>query len=95
MAGALFADHVKDLNKEEYRALLEDIKCIKRWDISPELEGAMDFAQYVKSKGIMLAVTHTEAEYDLPMKLVLPMRHISIMQCPASINVVNINMKEP
>ena len=65
MAGALFADHVKDLDKEEYRALLEDIKCIKRWDISPELEGAMDFAQYVKSKGIMLAVTHTEAEYDL------------------------------
>lgn len=65
MAGALFADHVKDLDKEEYRALMEDIKCIKRWDISPELEGAMDFAQYVKSKGIMLAVTHTEAEYDL------------------------------
>ena len=65
MAGALFADHAKDLDKEEYRALLEDIKCIKRWDISPELEGAMDFAQYVKSKGIMLAVTHTEPEYDL------------------------------
>lgn len=65
MAGALFADSVKDLDKDEYRSILDDVKCIKRWDISPELEGAMDFAQYVKSKGLLLAVTHTEAEYDL------------------------------
>ena len=38
--------------------------CIKRWDISPELRGAHDFAKYTRSKGIMTAVTHTEAEYD-------------------------------
>ena len=44
--------------------MLEHTSCIKRWDISPELHGAHDFAKYTRSKGIMTAVTHTEAEYD-------------------------------
>lgn len=45
--------------------MLEKTHCIKRWDISPEVEDAMEFAHYIKSRGIMLAVTHTEAEFDL------------------------------
>lgn len=65
MAGNLFANSIKGLDKEEYSSLLEDLPCIKRWDISPELPGALEFAKYVKSKGIMLAVTHTEAEFEL------------------------------
>ncbi len=65
MAGNLFANSIKGLDKEEYTSLLEDLPCIKRWDISPELPGALEFAKYVKSKGIMLAVTHTEAEFEL------------------------------
>ena len=51
-------------NENEYIPLLEHTTCIKRWDISPELRGAHDFAKYTRSKGIMTAVTHTEAEYD-------------------------------
>lgn len=65
MAGNLFSDSIKELDKAEYTSLLEDFPCIKRWDISPELEGAMEFAKCIKSKGILLAVTHTEAEFDL------------------------------
>ena len=65
MAGNLFANSIKGLDKEEYTSLLEDLPCIKRWDISPELPGALEFAKYVKSKDIMLAVTHTEAEFEL------------------------------
>ncbi len=65
MAGALFADSIKMVDKAAYHLLLEKTHCIKRWDISPEVEDAMEFAHYIKSRGIMLAVTHTEAEFDL------------------------------
>lgn len=65
MAGKVFADSIRPVDRDEYQSILENTDCIKRWDISPELDGAMEFAHYVKSKGIMLAVTHTEAEFDL------------------------------
>ena len=55
---------LKTPDENEYIPLLEHTTCIKRWDISPELRGAHDFAKYTRSKGIMTAVTHTEAEYD-------------------------------
>ena len=64
MGGAQYADYLKEPDKDEYIPLLEHTSCIKRWDISPELPGAHEFAQYTRSKGIMTAVTHTEAEYD-------------------------------
>lgn len=63
MAGNLFAEDIKGIDKAEYTELIESTDCIKRWDISPELEGAHEFAQYTRSKGIMTAITHTEAEY--------------------------------
>lgn len=63
MAGNLFAEDIKVIDKAEYTELIESTDCIKRWDISPELEGAHEFAQYTRSKGIMTAITHTEAEY--------------------------------
>ena len=34
-----------------------------RWDASPELPGAHDFARYLRSKDILAAITHTEAEF--------------------------------
>lgn len=65
MAGELFADQIKAIDPAEYQALIEKADgCIKRWDISPELEGGHDFARYMRSKGVMVALTHTEAEYD-------------------------------
>ena len=62
MAGSLY--EVKNPDPEEYIPLLENTNCIKRWDVSPELPGAHEFAQYLISKGILPALTHTEAEYD-------------------------------
>lgn len=64
MAGEQFARNVKNPDKDEYVSLLENTSCIKRWDASPELPGALDFARYLKSKGILAAISHTEAEYD-------------------------------
>ena len=62
MAGNLY--DVKNPDKEEYMSILESTNCIKRWDASPELPGAHDFARYFRSKGILAAITHTEAEFE-------------------------------
>ena len=65
MAGAMFSDVVKNPDPEEYRSLIEETKCVRRWDASPELPGAMAFTRYLKEKGILVSITHTEAEFDL------------------------------
>ena len=64
MAGTQWKEFLKNPDPEEYKTLVESTKCIKRWDISPELPGAHDFARYMTSKGILTAITHTEAEYQ-------------------------------
>ena len=64
IAGGQFAGKVKNPDKEEYTSLLDETNCIKRWDSSPELPGALEFAGYLRSKGIVAAISHTEAEYD-------------------------------
>ena len=64
MAGTQYDGFLKIPDENEYIPLLARTSCIRRWDISPELPGAHDFAKYTRSKGIMTAVTHTEAEYD-------------------------------
>ena len=63
MAGSQWEEFLKDPDPDEYIPLLESTQCVKRWDISPELPGAHDFARYTTSKGILTAITHTEAEY--------------------------------
>lgn len=65
MAGSLYSDMARSIDKAEYTSLLKELKTVKRWDISPELDGAMEFAKAVREKGMLLAVTYTEAEYDL------------------------------
>lgn len=62
MAGNLYDVRLPD--REEYVSILENTNCIKRWDASPELPGAHEFAQYIRSKGILAAITHTEAEFE-------------------------------
>lgn len=63
MAGEQFADQVMDINEKDYKELIESTKCIKRWDASPELPGALEFAGYLRQNGILAAISHTEAEY--------------------------------
>ena len=63
MAGSQWEEFLKDPDPNEYIPLIESTQCIKRWDISPELPGGHEFGQYMRSKGIMAAITHTEAEY--------------------------------
>ena len=64
MAGEQFAGQVKDIDEKEYKELVESTCCIRRWDASPELPGALAFARYLRQKEILVAISHTEAEYD-------------------------------
>ena len=51
--------------KEEYSEILATTNCIKRWDLSPELEGAFEMAKILKWKKIVAAITHTQAEFQI------------------------------
>ncbi len=64
MAASLFIDKENDPEPSAYEELLERSGCIKRWDASPELPGALAFASYLRSKGVLPAISHTEAEFD-------------------------------
>lgn len=63
MAASLFIDRLNAPDPAEYKEILETTNCIRRWDASPELPGALEFAQYLRSKGILAAISHTEAEF--------------------------------
>ena len=65
MAASLFVDRESDPDPAEYEELLERTRCVRRWDASPELPGALEFARHLKAKGILAAISHTEAEFDL------------------------------
>lgn len=64
MAGGQIPEYIKNPDPNEYIPLLEETNCIKRWDASPELPGAIQFGKYVSSKGILVSVAHTQAEFD-------------------------------
>lgn len=64
MAGTQWGEYLKTPQKKEYSDLIDSVSCIKRWDISPEIEGGYEFGKYTSSKGILTAITHTEAEYE-------------------------------
>jgi N-acetylglucosamine-6-phosphate deacetylase len=64
MAGGQIPEYIKNPDPNEYIPLLEETNCIKRWDASPELPGALQFGKYVSSKGILVSVAHTQAEFE-------------------------------
>ena len=65
MAASLFVTEEHDPDPDAYKAVLRHARCIKRWDASPELPGALDFARCLRERGILAAISHTEAEYEL------------------------------
>lgn len=55
----------RSVNKEEYESLYEMAGgAIRQWMYAPELEKGDDFARFVVSKGIPLAIGHTAASPD-------------------------------
>jgi N-acetylglucosamine-6-phosphate deacetylase len=64
MAGGQIPEYICNPAAEQYTKMLNRTDCIKRWDAAPELEGSMEFAQYAASKGVMVAIAHTTANYN-------------------------------
>ena len=62
--GAQDPRYIRNPDPEEYKEILSRSSSIKRWSAAPELEGAIEFARHLKSKGILVALAHTDAIYE-------------------------------
>lgn len=62
--GAQDHRYIRNPDPKEYKDILSRSSCIKRWSAAPELEGAIEFGRYIKSKGVLPAVAHTDAIYE-------------------------------
>ena len=62
--GAQDPRFIRDPDPAEYNDILSRSSIIKRWSAAPELKGAIEFGQRLRSKGILAALAHTEATYD-------------------------------
>ena len=62
--GAQDPRYIRDPDPEEYKKILSHSPAIKRWDSAPEREGALEFARYLVSQGVLPSMGHTGAIYD-------------------------------
>jgi N-acetylglucosamine-6-phosphate deacetylase len=62
--GAQDPKYIRDPNPEEYKEILSRSSSIKRWSAAPELKGSLEFATYIRSKGVLPALAHTDAIYE-------------------------------
>ena len=62
--GAQDPKWIRDPDPEEYAYIISQSGSIKRWSAAPELKGAVPFARYLKSKGILASLAHTDAIYE-------------------------------
>jgi len=62
--GAQDPRYIRDPDPEEYMEVIASSNSIKRWSAAPELKGAIPFARYLISKGILPALAHTDAIYE-------------------------------
>jgi N-acetylglucosamine-6-phosphate deacetylase len=62
--GAQDPRYIRNPDPKEYEDILAHSSCIKRWSAAPELTGAIEFGKFVRSKGILPSIAHTEALYE-------------------------------
>ena len=59
--GAQDPRYIRDPDPAEYEDILARSSCIRRWSAAPELHGAIEFGKYIRSKGILPSMAHTDA----------------------------------
>lgn len=62
--GAQDPRYIRDPDPEEYKEVLAYSKSIARWSAAPELNGAIEFGRYLRSRGVLAAIAHTDAIYE-------------------------------
>jgi N-acetylglucosamine-6-phosphate deacetylase len=62
--GAQDPRYIRDPDPLEYKDILSKTNSISRWSAAPELKGGIAFGRYLKSKGILAALAHTDAVYE-------------------------------
>lgn len=62
--GAQDPRYIRNPDPKEYMDILSRSSDIKRWSAAPELKGAIEFGNHLRSKGILVAMAHTDAIYE-------------------------------
>jgi len=62
--GAQDPRYIRDPDPGEYNEIVNSSSFIKRWSAAPELKGAIEFGRFIKSRGILPAIAHTDAIYE-------------------------------
>ena len=62
--GAQDPRFIRNPDAKEYEDIVKRSSIIKRWSAAPELEGAIEFGRFLKSKGILPSIAHTDAIYE-------------------------------
>ena len=62
--GAQDPRYIRDPDPLEYKEILSKSNSISRWSAAPELKGGIEFGRYLKSKGVLAALAHTDAVYE-------------------------------
>ena len=66
--GAQDARYLRNPDRKEYLEILARCQDISRWSAAPELAGALEFGRELRSRGIVVALAHTDALYDEAME---------------------------
>lgn len=59
--GAQDPRHIRNPKPEEYTEILKWSDDIIRWSAAPELDGALEFGRYLRERGILPSIAHTDA----------------------------------
>jgi N-acetylglucosamine-6-phosphate deacetylase len=62
--GAQDPRYIRNPQPQEYEDILSQTQLIKRWSAAPELQGGKEFGRYIKSKGVLPAIAHSDAIYE-------------------------------
>jgi N-acetylglucosamine-6-phosphate deacetylase len=66
--GAQDPRFIRDPDEKEYEEIVSASNNIKRWSAAPELKGAVKFGRYLRSRGILPSIAHTDATYEEVVK---------------------------
>lgn len=66
--GAQDEKYIRPFTEDEYKEILSLSDSIIRWTGAPELDGAEEFGKYLKEKGVLPCIGHSDADSDVAKK---------------------------